>query len=93
MIQYFPDAKYINFTYSTFTLDNLPLRTLFGIHEFLFMLMPWCGFAVPSTISIFQGVAITAMLDKMNETLRILFKDEMVVTRVPMSGWIMERFH
>lgn len=86
MIQYFPDPKYCNFTYSSFETDNWPLRLLFGLHEFFFMMMAWNGYAGPSSMCMYQGVAMSTVIDRMNETLKQLFMDEMRVERVKTEG-------
>lgn len=77
MIQYFPDPKYCNFTYSTFEFDNPFLRIIFGVHEFFFMMMAWNGYAGPSSLCIFQGIAISTIINKMNGTLQMLYRGEM----------------
>lgn len=86
LTQYFPDPKYCNFTYSIFEADNLPLRLLFGLHEFLFMLSAWGAFAVPCTICTYQGVAMSTTIDKLNETLKRLFLENMKVEKVSREG-------
>lgn len=87
MIQYFPDPKYCNFTYSIFEKENMPLRLLFGLHEFCFMLLAWGAYAGPSTLCMYQGVAISVAIDKMNETLKRLFQEEMKVEKVSRKGY------
>ncbi len=86
MIQYFPDPTYCNFTYSSFETDNWPLRLLFGLHEFFFMMMAWNGYAGPSSMCMYQGVAMSTVIDRMNETLKQLFMDEMRVERMTTEG-------